>query len=151
VLAKDLPEPVVPENGLVVDDQSVYWTSFQGSGVGCEVNVVAKTGGQTPTQIATTGCAPYVAVDDTYVYWTDRLTLSRQPKAGGATEVIVDETGRAEWLGPIAVSDSAVFYWETFEVGDEDFAASLYRLDLGAISPTELVHQTPDLLLRRMA
>ena len=76
-------------DNVVVDDQFVYFNSWDGKSLaGSQTGKlwkVAKAGG-TATELVPTGMAlpSKMAIDATYIYWSDHRAVSRIPKAGGA-------------------------------------------------------------------
>jgi hypothetical protein len=102
---------------VVTDATSVYWggcnedTTGACPGGTCTAYVAsAPLGGGTPTTLYTgTGCTGDIAVDATYVYWTDFQadTVLKLPIAGGPVSTIA--SGQA---GPWAIAvDATAVYW----------------------------------------
>jgi hypothetical protein len=105
---------------FVVDDTSVYWAEhdlLSGKGM---IKSVPKSGGGIVTLAS--GFSPgtvwdvfdpqTIAVDSSYVYWSD-FGVRRIPKAGGAvTEVIAPNIGAANFaLDSTTSLASNIFYW----------------------------------------
>jgi len=123
--------------GVAIDSVNVYWAGWRDSTLGAQgiwkqskdpsglVGRIPKTG--SPMQTIATTQAAYVyasglALDDTYVWWTDvgedgDSTVSRTLKAGGATTTIASVSQEA--VREVAV-DSTCAYW-----GTEGFSASI--------------------------
>jgi len=90
--------------GLALDANFVYWVTTSA------VLRCAKAGcANAPTKVtATNATARYIAVDDTYAYYTESttMTLNRVPKGGGAATVFATFTEQPEHV----VLDGAYLY-----------------------------------------
>ncbi|MFC1610356.1 hypothetical protein ACFL6C_05310 [Myxococcota bacterium] len=105
ILADDPHNP----KRLTLDDDFVYWTNEQ------QILRVSKTGGDVLV-LATGegGMRGGVAVDKSYVYWSDNFskTINRVPKKGGAVSVVASGLSNPLDL----VVDEKSVYW--VDIGD---------------------------------
>ena len=103
---------------IVQDANAIYWVN----GGTRTIRSMAKTGGA-KTDIASdaAGKIQWLAVDDSYVYWTNDKTIERAPKAGGSPEQIYLAIGAIDGF---AVDDTTVWVNET---KDDDGTAILAR------------------------
>ena len=93
-------------NTIAVDPNAVYWNGKDG---------IMKSGldGAGLTQLVA-GSAAALAIDDTYVYWTDGAMISRVAKAGGAAQVLA--SGGSS-ISALAVDANAVYFTAKDELG----------------------------------
>ncbi|HEX3344823.1 MAG TPA: hypothetical protein VHS09_09640, partial [Polyangiaceae bacterium] len=96
--------------GIAVDATTVYWATLGGATI-----LAAPKAGGGPTRTLATGGYPYeVALDDTYVYWTDNDgPIWKVAKTGGPPIQIADPT-TVDSFGPMGIAvDGANVYFET--------------------------------------
>jgi hypothetical protein len=100
--------------GIAVDAHAIYWAVCTGLS---DSGVVALTRGTTALTTLATGarCPLGVALDDTFVYWTDYAvgTVNKTPIAGGTTEIVASNQPGA---AAIAV-DATALYWTNVDGG----------------------------------
>jgi hypothetical protein len=109
-----------PAGLAVLDDQRVYWID-QAMVPDQALRTVPKLGGEVVVLASHLGMQPWqLAADDTHLYvagpvpgGSDRGQVARVPKAGGAVEVLVDES---PWPSAVAV-DATHVYWTTASDG----------------------------------
>lgn len=88
---------------LVVDDATVYRSRF------FEILEMPKDG-SAPQQVFGLGnSGPFLATDAEYVYWASIRTVHRQRKGSTFAEQLAETTFVI--ADPIAITDTAVFYW----------------------------------------
>lgn len=110
VLTTSIVQSTDPIRGMAIDNANVYWVTHPDSGSGEGEVVRATLLGKDRTVIAAgLGQPGHVALDDTWVYWTDGSlgTVSRAPKAGGSPEVLVSDQ---KVPGNVAVGGDDLFW-----------------------------------------
>jgi hypothetical protein len=108
-----LANPVHASGGYALDDEALYWASWNGNGPGSSVVRVPKSGGDLQVLAAEQDSPQGIAVDETHVYWGANGALGptqelrRAPKEGGLAETFA--------AGPIWVFaiDQRTVYWST--------------------------------------
>ncbi len=122
--------PVTPNDpfDLTSDGTNLYWTD-----TGAEAVESATLAGASQTSIVTgrqglTG----LAVDDTFVYFTDALqnTVSRVPKAGGTPEILA----AGEHVPRFIVSDGDHLFWTNQGTGRTDGSVRQFTKSTGVLS-----------------
>jgi sugar lactone lactonase YvrE len=120
---------------LKVDDANVYLATQRGQVLAVPV------GGGAETVLATSQAAndgdPALAIDDAHVYFTGGGTVSRVPKAGGATTTLV--SGEHQGIG-LAFAGGALLWSEMdADPGCHCDSGVIHRMPASGGSPTALV------------
>lgn len=148
VLLTDAATPLAPRD-LVVDDTTLYFTT------GSTVKSMPKAGG-TVTTVASSQAQPTgLAVDSTYVYWTNQGsasssdgTVKRKPKAGGSIVTLASgqahpdrievRSGSAYWLN-LGTNSGGATGWVNGSVMLVPTAGGTAAKSIGAATwPTDL-------------
>lgn len=131
VLASAQAHPEGEPGSFLVDDANVYWSNAGDS----TVMMVPKVGGTAPTVLAQASYAPLIAVDTSYVYWSDGPAVHRIDKQTGQSDVVYTPSNGVHQL---AARGSSVYIWS--RSGADNVVYSLHvSADDFATPPTQLL------------